>query len=108
MFCYKCGENECVCDGERVSDNLNSLVGFRNWWWNIGSGIGPKETHDMEEHANRISEIAWDAAKAENIDLLKELSDYIASDGACADGCEYSLVMNRVFKKAEELFKPNA
>lgn len=99
--------NEQTTEKRGTSDNLNSLVGFRNWWWYIGSGIGPKENHDMEEHANRISEIAWNAAKSENAELLEQLKDYITSDEPNSDGCEYSLVMNRVIQKAEELFKPN-
>ncbi len=107
--CGVVGEYEsCENCGAPLSDRLNSLVGFRNWWWNVGSGIGPKENHDMEEHASRISEIAWDAAKSENTEFLKQLKDYMASDDVNADGCEYSLVMNRVFQKAEELFKPNS
>jgi hypothetical protein len=32
---------------------------FRDWWYEEGSGIIPLRGHDLEEHANRVAEIAW-------------------------------------------------
>ena len=35
---------------------------FAEWWDNLGSGITPLRWHDMEQHANRVASMAWDAA----------------------------------------------
>ena len=35
---------------------------FEKWWYEIGSGIGALPNHDHEEHAMRISKLAWEAA----------------------------------------------
>lgn len=32
---------------------------FNRWWYNEGSAMRPLPGHDHEEHARRISEIAW-------------------------------------------------
>lgn len=64
----------------RVSDNLNSLVRFSNWWANVGSGITPKKNHDLEEHTERIAEIAWNVARA-----------HMADDDCCLNfECEFN------------------
>jgi hypothetical protein len=41
---------------------LNEIANFENWWNETGSGILPEKNHDYEEHAMRVSEIAWTAA----------------------------------------------
>ena len=33
--------------------------GFDVWWHNEGSGIVPRQDDDMESHAKRVAEIAW-------------------------------------------------
>ena len=42
---------------------------FEKWWYEIGSGIGALPNHDHEEHAMRISKLAWEAA---NKQICKE------------------------------------
>ena len=37
---------------------------FDDWWKNIGSGITPLPSNDIEEHAKRIAEFAWNDAAA--------------------------------------------
>jgi hypothetical protein len=32
---------------------------FQRWWFNEGSGMRPLNGEDHEEHAHRISQIAW-------------------------------------------------
>lgn len=32
---------------------------FEKWWRNEGSGFIPVKHHDMEEHAKKVSRIAW-------------------------------------------------
>lgn len=47
---------------------------FEKWWNDEGSGIYPIEGHDHEEHAKRISRIAWANGKycAENAESKGE------------------------------------
>ena len=33
---------------------------FDRWWRDEGSGMTPLADHDMEEHAQRVSAIAWE------------------------------------------------
>jgi len=35
---------------------------FKDWWYEIGSGLAPKKDEDQEEHARRVAEMAWNAA----------------------------------------------
>jgi hypothetical protein len=34
---------------------------FETWWYDIGSGVCPEEGDDMESHARRVAQMAWDA-----------------------------------------------
>jgi len=42
---------------------------FEKWWYEIGSGIAVLNNQDHEEHAMRISKLAWEAA---NKQICKE------------------------------------
>lgn len=35
---------------------------FEEWWMISGSGIAPEKNDDMEGHAKRVANLAWDAA----------------------------------------------
>lgn len=39
---------------------------FHRWWRESGSGILPIEGHDISDHAERVAEIAWANAVAQN------------------------------------------
>jgi hypothetical protein len=63
------------------------MEGFEAWWHWTGSGIAPAKGHDHEEHAERISCIAWDAALAsvglrhcESCDEMLHEDDMTAAD----------------------------
>ena len=32
---------------------------FEEWWFNVGSGLGPKDGEEIEQFAKRISYHAW-------------------------------------------------
>lgn len=60
----------------------------KQWWHNLGSAIKPLESDDMESHAKRISEAAWNAAMAAGvgIDLAKPGSEQCMRVWVDADG----------------------
>jgi len=66
-------------------------MSHKNWWHNIGSGIPPLSTDDMESHANKVSKEAWDAAiagmlKYINIDYIKPNSERFVKIWMDSDG----------------------
>lgn len=55
---------------------MNSTA-FFNWWANIGSGMAPLPGEDQEEHARRVSGLAWKhCAALFSGERLTELSGY--------------------------------
>ena len=50
-------------------DELEKL--FEHWWTISGSGIMPKASHDTEEHAKRISKIAYFSGVVKGIKTSK-------------------------------------
>ena len=50
-------------EGEKRKSGMNEE--FELWWNKIGSGITPLPHRNMEEHAKRVSQEAWEASWAE-------------------------------------------
>lgn len=48
--------------------------GFDKWWWETGSGLVPIEGDDCEQHAERVSRVAWDVALKEEKILREALA----------------------------------
>ena len=47
---------------------------FSQWWYNIGSGMPPKEGEDLETFAKRVCGEAFKAGEAVNKTILEELT----------------------------------
>jgi len=48
---------ETACHHAMNTDN--DFVAYRRWWVNEGSAMRPLGNEDAEEHAHRVTEIAW-------------------------------------------------
>ena len=48
---------------------------FNEWWHNIGSGITPAISGDLESHTKHVANVAWNTLQAENKRLKAELAD---------------------------------
>lgn len=51
---------------------------FDEWWYNEGSGMGPKPDEDRETHVKRVTEIAWSNG-------AYKMLEAVASGRACED-----------------------
>ena len=47
------------CDYDDIVVETTRGCGFKEWWYQHGSGITPLKAHDMEEHAERVAEASW-------------------------------------------------
>jgi hypothetical protein len=54
----------------------SSMDAYKNWWYYVGSGIYPLDGHDYEEHAKRVTEIAWKQA-IEGYTYTNHLSEWL-------------------------------
>lgn len=50
------------------------MSNFEIWWRNVGSGIHPMPSEDSEEHAKRVSALAWSAGSLDLLEAAKNLS----------------------------------
>lgn len=41
----------------------NTSDGFESWWWDVGSGLAPRDGEDVEEFAKRVALEAWNRSK---------------------------------------------
>ena len=79
------------------------MSNFEKWWYEIGSGIAVLNNQDHEEHAMRISKLAWEAQERQSqSQKLKCTScgvpwvDHMGIIGTCAENIKLK-------KEVEEL-----
>jgi hypothetical protein len=69
------------------------MSAFFKWWYETGSGIVPLPNNDHEEHAERVSRAAWEAASDQ---LRKE------RDEARREICVLQVLYSRFYNVGEE------
>ena len=57
----------------RTIINIKKQLRFDDWWKNVGSALRPLECEDMENHAYRVSKIAWSTAINNFNDIQKTI-----------------------------------
>jgi len=62
-----------MSDKTQSKEGIELDAAFDKWWHEEGSGMPLRPNEDFENHARRVSYVAWLAGAAKAIEILQKL-----------------------------------